>query len=85
MDNQEIEIDIDVSGSMCQIINLKQEFAMSQDEFVKKFKEGKIVTSLGGIGGRVYLIDNTFTEIGKVISQSSNDDMEISLSVQIGS
>jgi len=76
------EITIDVTGSVTQGILLTCEQQMSKETFIEKMKEGKIFTSIGhgNNDGKIYWIDlPTFSEIGKVVYQVSNDDTELTI------
>ncbi len=83
MKTKDIELKIDVSGTIHQYIKLKPQFEMEQSEFKKMVKEGKILTSIGHgeNNGKVYLLDllDNFVEIGTVIVQDACDDLEISV------
>jgi hypothetical protein len=73
-----IHITMSVNGQVQQSILLNEEFKMTKAELVSALNSGEILTTIshGDGGGRVYRLGD-FKQIGKVISQSPEDDLEI--------
>jgi len=71
---------------MTQQIKLLDEYKhITQEEFISGVKKGTILTSIehGNNNGAVYRIEKGLEHIGKVVSQSCNDDMEIEFGEEI--
>jgi hypothetical protein len=70
-------VEFQVSGTISQVIELYE--GMKQEEFREKMKKGDIATSIGHdmCNGKVYdMSEGKFEEIGQVVGQESQDDME---------
>lgn len=81
MNENTFTVKFDVNGQILQEIKLKENINLSMEEFLENLRIGTIVTSIGhgASNGKVYLVGDSFQEIGEVVSQESLDDTEVVL------